>query len=313
MLKTTFLEIAFKNPIVLASGILGVTAASMKRCLDLGCGGVTIKSISAKPREGHPNPTVFATDAYMLNAVGLSNPGVKESIEELKKFKQMSDAPLIGSIFAGTADEFLSLAEKISDAPIDVLELDLSCPNVGQEFGEPFAYSKDAIGKITEGVKAKTRTPVSIKLSPNAWNIAELAKTAEAAGADAITAVNTISGMGIDVRARYPILHNVSGGVSGPTLFPIALKCVYDIYEAVKIPIIGTGGVASGEDALAMVMAGATLVGVGSAVHYRGDSVFQKIVDEMKKIMKEEGIKTLEEIRGCAHKSRDTRHISQTK
>ena len=313
MLKTTFLGIQFKNPIVLASGILGTTAASMKRCVNLGCGGVTIKSISQKPREGHPNPTVFATDAYMLNAVGLSNPGVKESIEEIKKFKKMSDTPLIGSIFAGTADGFLSLAEKISDAPIYALELDLSCPNVGKEFGEPFAYSQKAITKITKGVKKNTRIPISVKLSPNAWNIAELAKAAESSGADAITAVNTISGMGIDVRARYPILHNISGGVSGPTLFPIALKCVYDIFEAVKIPIIGTGGVTTGEDALAMIMAGATLVGVGSAVHYRGDTVFQKIADEMQQIMREEGIKTLDEIRGCGHKSRDTRHITQTK
>jgi dihydroorotate dehydrogenase (NAD+) catalytic subunit len=141
-----------------------------------------------------------------------------------------------------------------------------------------------------------------MKLSPNAWNIAELAKAAEAAGADAITAVNTVSGMAIDVRARMPILHNKQGGISGQALFPIALNCVYQIYRSVKIPIIGTGGITTGEDALAMIMAGATLLGVGSAVYYRGETAFQQIADEMKSIMDEEGISNLEEIRGIVHK-----------
>ncbi|MEK7123623.1 MAG: DUF561 domain-containing protein, partial [Patescibacteria group bacterium] len=154
---------------------------------------------------------------------------------------------------------------------------------------------------ITKKTRARTKKPFSVKLSPNAWNIAELAKAAEAAGADAITAVNTVSGMMIDVRLRAPVLHNKQGGVSGPALFPIALKCVYDIYEAVKIPIIGTGGVTSGEDALAMIMAGASLVGVGTAVYYRGADAFKKITEEMEQIMNEEGINTLAEIRGTAH------------
>lgn len=301
MLKTSFCSVAFNNPLVLASGILGVTAASMARCVENGCGGVTVKSLSKSPRTGHPNPTMMGGEHYFLNAVGLSNPGVDAGIEELKKFKEMCGAPLIGSVFAGTRDEFVEVSEKICAAPIDILELDLSCPNVGKEFGEPFAYSREAIEVITTRVKAISRVPVSVKLSPNAWNIAELAKVAEASGADAITAVNTVSGMAINVRARTPILHNKAGGISGPALFPIALKCVYDIYEAVKIPIIGTGGVTSGEDALAMIMAGASLVGVGSAVYYRGADVFGKIRDEMEKIMQDERIKSVEEIRGIAH------------
>ena len=303
MLETRILNLSFSNPLVLASGILGVTATSMHKVIRDGAGGVTVKSISKLPRTGHPNPTMTGTDHYFLNAVGLSNPGVDEGVAELKKFKEISNAPLIGSIFAGTADEFAELAELIAVAPIDILELDLSCPNVGREFGEPFAYSAPAIEKITQDTKARVKIPISVKLSPNAWNIAELAKTAEAAGADAITAVNTVSGMAIDVRARRPILHNKQGGISGPALFPIALKCVYDIYEAVKIPIIGTGGVTTGEDALAMIMAGATLVGIGSAVYYRGADVFGKITTEMKEIMIAENISSLAEIRGCAHKT----------
>jgi dihydroorotate dehydrogenase (NAD+) catalytic subunit len=301
MLKTSFLQKNFSNPLVLASGILGVTASSMHNIIHMGAGGVTVKSISKEPRTGHPNPTMIGTETYFLNAVGLSNPGIGHAIEELKKFKELTNAPLIGSIFAGTPNEFGELAGRICEAPIDFLEVDISCPNVSREFGDPFAYSIPAVELITKKVKAKSTVPISMKLSPNAWNIVDLAKASEANGADAITAVNTVSGMAIDVRARFPILHNKQGGVSGPALFPIALKCVYDIYGAVKIPIIGTGGVTNGEDALSMIMAGATLVGVGSAVYFRGEEVFQKINEEMKEIMREEKINSLDEIRGCAH------------
>jgi len=226
---------------------------------------------------------------------------VDTAVEELKKFKELSAAPLIGSIFAGTPEEFAVVTEKICTAPIDFLEINVSCPNVSKEFGKPFAYSTEAVEIITKKVKEKATVPIIVKLSPNAWNIDEIALAAETAGADAICAINTISGMVIDCRSRKPILHNKQGGVSGPALLPIALKCVYDIYKKVKIPIIGTGGICSGEDALAMIMAGATLLGVGSAVYFRGGEVFGKICEEMKKIMEEEGIKSLEEIRGAAH------------
>lgn len=303
MLNTTFLGKTFSNPLVLASGILGVTGASMANMVRRGAGGVTVKSLSLQPRAGHPNPTMIGNKNFLLNAVGLSNPGIDEGIRELKHFKELSDAPLIGSIFAGTADDFGKVAARIGEAPIDFLEVDISCPNVGREFGDPFAYSAQAITAITKQVKKHSRVPVIIKLSPNAWNIADLARAAEAAGANALTCVNTISGMAIDVRARLPILSNRQGGVSGPALFPIALNCVYQVRQAVKIPIIGTGGVATGEDALAMIMAGATLIGVGSAVYYRGDEVFKKITAEMEEIMQKEKIKSPNEIRGCAHAS----------
>ncbi len=301
MLTTTFLNKSFENPLVLASGIMGVTAASMKNVIENGAGGVTVKSLSLTPRTGHPNPTQMGTTNYYINAVGLSNPGVEAGVEELKLFKTVCEAPLIGSVFAGTPDEFAAVSERICAAPIDFLEIDVSCPNVSREFGDPFAYSIPAIEMITKKVKAVTNVPVIMKLSPNAWNIVDIAKAAETAGADAITAVNTVSGMAIDVRARRPILHNKQGGISGPALFPIALKCVYDIFQAVKIPIIGTGGVTTGEDALAMIMAGATLIGVGSAIYYGGVEVFKTMTDEMERIMKEEGIKSLDEIRGAAH------------
>lgn len=301
MLQTTFLNKKFANPIVLASGILGVSAASLARAIKDGCGGVTAKSISLEARAGHPNPTTAGFEHFFINAVGLSNPGVDAAVEELKKYKELSDAPLIGSIFAGTPEEFAVVAERICAAPVDFLEVNVSCPNVSQEFGKPFAYSTEAVETITKKVKEKSRVPVIVKLSPNAWNIDVIAQAAETAGADAICATNTISGMVIDVRGRRPVLHNKQGGVSGPAIFPVALKCVYDIYKKIKIPIIGTGGITTGDNALAMIMAGATLLGVGSAVYFRGGEAFAKIGEEMRKIMEEEGIKSLEEIRGAAH------------
>lgn len=301
MIGTAFLGKKFASPIVLASGIIGVTAASMHKAVRDGCGGVTVKSVSLLPRTGHPNPTMVGAEHFFLNAVGLSNPGVENALDELRKFKAMSSAPLIGSVFAGTPDEFAEVSEKISAAPIDFLEIDVSCPNVSREFGDPFAYSIPAIETITKKVKARTKLPVIMKLSPNAWNITDIGKAAEAAGADALTAINTVSGMMIDVRTRRPVLHNKQGGISGPALFPIALKCVYDLYAAVKIPIIGTGGITTGQDALSMVMAGATLLGVGSAVYFRGADAFSKIAAEMEQLMKEENIVSLDSVRGAAH------------
>lgn len=302
MMAVNFLNKKFSNPLVLASGILGVTASSLCNVIKNGAGGVTVKSVSLTPRTGHPNPTMIGQEHFFLNAVGLSNPGVDEAVKELIEFKKNCDAPLIGSVFAGTPDEFAQVAQKLCAAPLDFLEIDISCPNVSKEFGDPFAYSIQAVELITKKVKAVTNVPISMKLSPNAWNIDQIAQAAEAAGADAITAVNTVSGMAIDIANRAPILSNKQGGVSGPALFPIALKCVYDIYKKVKIPIIGTGGVTTGKDAVEMIMAGASLVGVGSAFYFRGQTALADIQKEMEEIMKKEGIKNLDEIRGCAHK-----------
>ncbi|OGH93773.1 MAG: dihydroorotate dehydrogenase B catalytic subunit [Candidatus Magasanikbacteria bacterium RIFOXYD2_FULL_41_14] len=301
MLNTTFLNKQFKNPIVLASGILGVTGAGLANIIKIGAGGVTTKSISLEPREGHKNPVMMGNDHFFLNAVGLSNPGIENALPEIAKLRSLTDAPIIGSIFAGTAEEFGVVAEKICTGPIDFLEVDISCPNVGAEFGRPFAYSTEAVETITKIVKTKSTVPVIMKLSPNAWNIAEIAKAAESAGADAITAINTAAGMMIDIESRQPVLSNKVGGVSGPALFPIALKCVYDIYKAVKIPIIGTGGITTGRDGIAMIMAGATLLGVGSAMYYNKGTCFSKITAEMEEFMKAENITSLEEIRGTAH------------
>ena len=302
LLATKCLNLKFSNPLVLASGICGVTAASMQNMVKKGCGGVTLKSISLQPRTGHPNPTMATNKHYIINAIGLSNPGIDEIETEISKFKKSCAAPLIASIFAHTIDEFVVIAERMNSTNIDILELNFSCPNVMGEFGEPLAYSDKAVAAITKKIKSKINVPIAVKLSPQAWNITTIARVAEENGADAITAINTISGMVIDIKTRQPILQNKIGGISGPALFPVALRCVYDIYKAVKIPIIGTGGITTGADAIAMVMAGASLLGIGSAIYYRGPKVFQKIAMEMEEHMVQEKIKSLDEIRGCIHK-----------
>lgn len=303
----TFLNLRFKNPIVLASGILGVTAASLKRCVDLGAGGVTVKSLSLKPRTGHHNPTMGGYDHFFVNAVGLSNPGVQEGVKELIKFKKISSTPLIGSIFASSVKEFGQVAQVICQAPIDLLELNISCPNVGDEFGVPFAYSVEAATAITREVKKyakKKHIPISVKLSPNSWNIGEIAAACEQAGADAITAINTAAGMTIDADFQAPFLANKVGGVSGPALKPITLRSVWDVFAAVKrIPIIATGGVTTGEDAIEMILAGGTLVGVGSAAFWRGPEVFGKIVQEMETYLKRHRVRSLASLIGKAHRS----------
>ena len=296
-----FLGKKFANPLVTASGILGVTGATMVHNVkEKGVGGVTMKSVSLEPREGHPNPTVTTGEHFMINAVGLSNAGIENSVKEIKYYKENCQAPLIASIFAGDIKEFGKVAEKINEAEPDLIEVNISCPNVKDEFGKPFAADPKLAAEVTEIVKKNTDIKVIIKLSPNVESIATIAQAVEAVGADAICAVNAFGGTLIDVRTREFVLHNKFGGVSGPAIKPMAIKAVYDISQAVKIPIIGTGGVTTGEDALEMMLAGATLVGVGAGVYFGGGKdVFANMMGEIRAIMKEEKIDGLQKIIGA--------------
>jgi len=295
------------NPLVLASGILGTEAELMARVAEAGAGAVTSKSCSLQPREGHPNPTVLAWEHGLINAVGLANPGVRTEVKELERTKALLKplgSALIASIFADTVENYARVATQVAQAKPDLIEVNISCPNVHDEFGTPFAADADAAAEVTAAVKQAINAkqiPVLVKLSPNVADIASIARAVEAAGADGITAINTLTGMVIDVYAQRPILANRSGGLSGPAILPLAIRCVYDIYRAVTIPIVGTGGVSSGRDALEMVMAGATAVGIGSAVYDQGPEVFGRIHDEMTALMAELGCESIEEIRGAAH------------
>ncbi len=299
-LKIDFLGAEFGNPTVLASGILGVTAASLKNAVREGAGGVTTKSIGLKEHTGHKNPTMFGTNNYFMNAVGLSDAGIEKALTEtFPEYNKDKPAPIIASIAAKMKDEYKELALKITEGNPDIIEVNISCPNVEDEYGRPFACDKNHAADITSFVKANTDKPVIIKLSPNVENISEIALACAEKGADGFCAINTIGpGMAIDIDLRMPILTNRVGGVSGPAIKPVAVKCVYDIYKATKLPIIGTGGILTGQDAIEMMMAGARLTGIGTMVYYRGIEGFKEVVKEMNEWCDQNGVKNIEEIIG---------------
>lgn len=301
MLNSTFLNTNFKNPLILASGILGISAEYFQTLEANGVGGITTKSFSLKERKGHKNPVMFNDDHGFLNAVGLSNGGIERAIQLIKESKQLVRVPIIASIFGSTIEEFGEMAKLISEAKPDLIEANISCPNVQDEFGTPFSTNAETSGKVTRTVKNNTKIPVTIKLSPNVTNIRLIAKAVEESGADAITAINTLAGMRINIDVKIPILSNKFGGVSGKGIFPVAVKNVYDIYETVDIPIIGTGGVTSGKDAIEMMMAGASLVGIGTGVYYRGPTIFNNITKEIEEWMKTNSYNNIKQIIGAAH------------
>jgi dihydroorotate dehydrogenase (NAD+) catalytic subunit len=303
MIETKLLNLKLKSPLVLASGILGLTASSMKRVIEFGAGAVTSKSFNKDWRTGHKNPSIVPFEQGMLNAVGLSNPGLDEMIKEIRLYKQLCHAPIIASIFGRSIDEFGEVTQRAAEAEPDMIEVNISCPNVHSEFGQPFGDSCPDTAKITQIVKKHAgKIPVSIKLGPHGPGIGVIAKVCEENGADAITAINTVGpGMIIDIDVKKPVLSNLTGGVSGPAILPIAVKSVYEVYKNVKIPIIGTGGVTKPSDAIQMILAGATAIGVGTAVYYEGIEVFRKLNEGIDKYLKEHGYKHVSEIRGAAH------------
>lgn len=302
-LSVSLCGVSLKNPLVLASGIMGVSAASMKFVQDHGVGAVTCKSIGPVERTGHKNPTVYAWEHGLTNAVGLPNPGADAAIPILKEAKETLSVPLIISMFADTVDNFARVAAKLAAVAPAAIEVNLSCPNTERDLGPMFALDVESTANVIGAVKKVTgKTPVIAKLTADAADCTEIGKAAEAAGADGITISNTLSSVLIDIYAKRPILTNTVGGISGPAIKPIVLRAVYNLYTSVKIPIVGLGGVTTGEDAVEMIMAGAVAVGVGSAVYYRGIEVFALIAQEMETFMKNEGYQTVEEMKGIAHK-----------
>ncbi len=298
-LTTSLCGVKLKNPTVLASGFWGVSGESLVRVAKAGAGAVTSKSCNLQGRHGHKNPTVLEWNNSMLNAVGLSNPGAVNEVEELKLAVRESPSPVIASLFGASAQEFAKVAEKLVEAKPALLELDASCPNVGSE-GQ-FAHSCEQASSLVKAVKDVCGSvPVSIKLAPNVPNLVEIAKAVEKAGADAITAINTMPAMYIEPEVGKPFLYNKTGGLSGTAIKPIAVYCVYNICKNVEIPVIGTGGVSSGRDLVEMVMAGATAVGIGTAVTTRGEGVFKQVCVEASEFLKQRGFKSLKEVRGMA-------------
>jgi len=302
-LSVKFCDVTFENPTVLASGILGVTASSLKNVVKNGAGGVTTKSIWLTEHIGHKNPTMFGTESYFLNAVGLSDAGIEKAKEEtFPEYNKDKPAPIIANIVAYSMEDFEKLTKEITSCDPDIIEVNISCPNVDDKYGKPFSCVASQANKVTALVRESTDLPIIIKLTPNVPNIAEIASACAEAGADGFCLINTVSGMGIDIDLRMPVLTNKSGGVSGPAIKPIAVKAVYDVYKATKMPIIGTGGITTGEDAIEIMMAGATLVGVGTMVYYRGIEGFAEMTKEMSDWCDKNGVKNLDEIIGAAVK-----------
>lgn len=316
-LQTSFLGTTFKNPLVLASGPMGLVASGWERLVALGAGGITTKTCWQEARDGHPSPVVLSTPEYTLNAVGLSASGWETSQQEISSFQSKKIAPIIVSIGGKTIEEYATNAAKYATLKPSLLEVNISCPNVEDEMGTPFAYSAELAATITKTVKKHAGSvPISIKLSPNVPNIGAIAKACADASADAITAINTAGpGLEIDLKSRLPILSNHTGGISGPAIKPLALRCVADIYKATNgsIPIIGTGGVQSGKDALAMIMAGASLVGIGTGLWNRGEDVFKKTTEEMQLWCSNENIENIADLVGTMHTKIKDRNIQPGK
>jgi dihydroorotate dehydrogenase (NAD+) catalytic subunit len=301
--ETTFIGVPLKNRSVLASGVLGVSAASLARVFREGAGLVTSKSVGPRKRKGHNSPVIFDWGGGLINAVGLSNPGIEDFVSQYGRVE--TDFPVVISIYAEHEEEFPLLAEKLQPLPHDFIELNLSCPNVSEEMGTPFAYSRDHTARITRIVKDATHKPIIVKLSPNASDLMGVAKAAEDAGADALCVINTVGpGMIINTNTGAPLLGNMWGGISGTAILPLTVKCVYELYRSASIPIIGTGGVTDIDSALQVLMAGATLYGIGSAVYQKGLSIFRIIDDGIQEFLAENSMQDSSELIGLSHRSK---------
>ncbi len=288
---------------MLASGILGYSAQTFKSIVEGGAAAVVTKSVGLKPRKGYANPTVVQTNCGLINAVGLPNPGIEEFVKDIRETRASLKVPVIVSVYGFSAEEYALVAEKAVGAGADAVELNVSCPHV-RETGAEIGQKPEVLAEVVRRVKAAVEKPVFVKLSPNVTNIAAIAEAAVKAGADAITAINTVKAMAIDVETTKPILSNRKGGLSGPAIKPLAVRCIYEIYEmGIKKPIIGCGGIASWRDAVEFMLAGAATVQIGTAIATKGPNVFKAITRGIKAYLKRKGFKSVTEIVGLAHKS----------
>ena len=288
--------VTWKNPVTVASGTFG-SGAEYSELVDLNrLGAVTTKGVANVPWPGNPTPRIAETYGGMINAVGLQNPGIdlfaKRDIPFLKKY----DTRMIVNVCGKSEADYVEVVEQLAEEPVDMLEINVSCPNV-KEGGIAFGQNPDALYGITKAVKAVAKQPIIMKLSPNVTDITEMAKAAEAAGADALSLINTITGMKIDIHRRTFAVANKTGGLSGPAIKPVAVRMVYQVAHAVRIPIIGMGGIMTGEDAIEFIMAGATAVSVGTAT-FHDPMASVKVVEGIEAYMKQYGVEDINELRG---------------
>ncbi len=288
------------NPTMLAAGILGYTGLSMKRVIDAGAGAVVTKSMGIEPRTGYPNPTVVQTDCGLLNAMGLPNPGISHFKEEIKELQKL-EAPTIVSIYGFSPEDFAKVATTAVEIGADAIELNVSCPHV-KKAGAQVGSDSLLLTEIVKKVKKQVNKPVIVKLTPNVTDITKIAQATEKAGADAITAVNTVKAMAIDTETGRPILANKFGGLSGPAIKPIAVRCVYDVYSSVDVPVIGCGGISCWQDAVEFMLAGASAVQIGTAIAFKELDVFKSVTEGIEAYLERKGFNSVKEIVGLAHK-----------
>lgn len=298
-MSTRVASLELANPTMLASGMMGETGASLVAIAKAGAGAVVTKSVGLEPRKGYENPTLVELEEGYLNAMGLPNPGIDAYREEMLVAKG-AKVPIIGSVFAATPEDYALLAWKMQDYGAAAVELNLSCPHA-KGLGMEIGVDPAAVRRIVREVKQTVKIPVLAKLTPNTHRLTEVGKAVEEAGGDGIVAINTLRAMVISVEAKRPILSNKVGGLSGPAVRSIGVRCVYELYEAVEIPIIGVGGVESWRDAAEYMMAGATAVQIGSAIGRKGLSVFKVIVQGLQEYLEREGLKNIGDIVGVAH------------
>ena len=300
-LSTSFAGLQLENPTMLASGILGYSPESLNRVAKAGAGAVVTKSVGVEPRMGYPNPTVVQAEAGLINAMGLPNPGIDVYSEEIRYAKTILRVPLIVSVFGYSAEEYANVAKKAVDAGADAVELNVSCPHVKQT-GAEIGQSPKFLSEVVLKVKDVINKPLIVKLSPNVADIAVLAQAAVEAGADALTVVNTLKAIAIDAETMQPILSNQKGGLSGPAIKPVALRCVWDIHEQFDVPIIGCGGISGWRDAVEFFLAGASAVQVGTAVGLVDVDVFSQINRGVLTYLRRKHYGSVKEIVGLAHR-----------
>lgn len=301
--KSLTLEIAglkLQNPTMLASGILGLSATPLERIVEGGAAAIVTKSVGLNPRIGYANPTIVQTECGVINAMGLPNPGIEAFAAEIQEMKRLG-VPIIVSIYGFSPREFAEAAAGAVEAGADAVELNLSCPHV-KKTGAEIGVNPQLAAEVVKRVKDKVDAPVFAKLTPNTVDITKLAVAVEKAGADAVTAINTVRAMAIDIETAKPILANKFGGLSGPAIKPIAVRCVYEIYREVGVPIIGCGGITSWQDAVEFMLAGASAIQIGTAIAFRGLQIFAQIVEGIKEYMAKKDFRSVTQIVGIAHK-----------
>lgn len=295
--KVSIAGVEFKNPITVASGTFG-SGMEYDEFFDISAlGAVTTKGVANVPWAGNPTPRIAETYGGMMNAIGLQNPGIDTFCERDIPFLKTKDTKIIVNVCGKSESDYVEVVERLGDEPVDLLEINVSCPNV-KEGGIAFGQDPKALYDITKAVKAKAKQPIIMKLSPNVTDITVMAKAAEDAGADALSLINTLTGMKIDIKKKTFAVANKTAGVSGPAIKPIAVRMVYQVANAVKLPIIGMGGVATYEDALEFIMAGATAVAVGTA-NFHNPYTTKEIIKGIEDYMTANGINDINELIGC--------------